>query len=97
VYPDLGIGNEKLQITHGQFNDVLLVDGALVFRFPRSARAATILQAETALLHGLQGRLPLRIPNPTYVSVDRESRQLTFMGYRLIPGGATRTQNAIVD
>lgn len=85
-YPDLAFEPGNLQITHGQFNDVLLVDSALVFRFPRSARAATILHAETSFLRGLQGRLPLSIPNPAYVGVDQQSRQLTFMGYRLIPG-----------
>jgi aminoglycoside 2''-phosphotransferase len=86
VYPDLTVKLEALQLTHGQFNDVLLVDGALVFRFPRSARAATILQAEAALLQALQRRLPLKIPDPTYIGVDRQSGQLAFMGYRLIPG-----------
>jgi aminoglycoside 2''-phosphotransferase len=85
-YPDLVIETADLQLTRGQFNDVLLVDETLVFRFPRSARAAAILQAETVLLHGLQGRLPLQIPDPTYVGLDRQSDRLAFMGYRLIPG-----------
>jgi hypothetical protein len=65
-YPDLAVEFRDLQLTRGQFNDVLLVDAALVFRFPRSARAATILQAEMMLLHALQGRLPLKIPDPIY-------------------------------
>ncbi len=85
-YPDLAVEFGALQLTRGQFNDVLLIDGAVVFRFPRSTRAATILQAETVLLHALQGRLPLQIPDPIYVGVDRQSGQLAFMGYRLIPG-----------
>jgi aminoglycoside 2''-phosphotransferase len=86
VYPDLAIETADLRTTRGQFNDVLLVDGSLVFRFPRSPRAATVLQTEAALLRALQGRLPLATPDPIYVGVDPQSHQLTFMGYRLIPG-----------
>jgi aminoglycoside 2''-phosphotransferase len=86
VYPDLMGESGELHLTRGQFNDVLLVDGCLVFRFPRFGRAAAILQAETVLLRALQGRLPLSIPDPTYLGFDPKSRQLAFMGYRLIPG-----------
>jgi aminoglycoside 2''-phosphotransferase len=85
VYPDVAVASGDLRLTRGQFNDVLFVEGTLVFRFPRSARAAAVLQAETALLRALQGRLPLAIPDPTHVGIDRQS-QLAFMGYRLIPG-----------
>jgi aminoglycoside 2''-phosphotransferase len=86
AYPDPLIETGDLHFTRGQFNDVLLVDSSLVFRFPRTARAATILQTETALLRALQGRLPLAIPDPIDVGVERQSQLPTFMGYRLISG-----------
>jgi aminoglycoside 2''-phosphotransferase len=86
AYPDFVVGSEELRLTRGQFNVVLLVDGSLIFRFPRSARAAAILHAETALLCALQGRLPLPIPHPTYVGTDPRTSRLNFMGYHIIPG-----------
>ena len=86
AYPDFGGGFGELRLARGQFNDVLLVDGNLVFRFPRSGRAAALLRAETALLRALRGRLPLPIPDPTYVGADPGSGRLAFVGYRLIPG-----------
>lgn len=86
AYPDLAIKADDVQVTHGQFNDVLLVDAEWVFRVPRSPRAANILRTETTLLQALHGRLPLPIPNPVSVVVDQQDHQLEFMGYRLIPG-----------
>jgi aminoglycoside 2''-phosphotransferase len=82
----LDVEPDTVQFTHGQFNDVLLVNAEWVFRFPRTARAASILQTETTLLQALQDRLPLPIPDPTYSAIDQSGQQLVFMGYRLIPG-----------
>ena len=82
----LAIKPYDVQVTHGQFNDVLLVDATWVFRVPRSQRAASILRTETTLLQALQERLPLPIPNPVSAVANERDDRLEFMRYRLIPG-----------
>jgi aminoglycoside 2''-phosphotransferase len=84
--PGLTLEPDAVQVTRGQFNDVLLVDGTWVFRLPRSQRAAAMLQEEAALLRALQGRLPLPTPDPALLGTDRPDHRVAFMRYRLIPG-----------
>lgn len=75
-----------IRLTRGQFNDVLIVDDALVFRFPRTAAAASMLQTEVDLLRALQGRLPLPIPNPEIVHLGSGPSEGGFAGYPFLPG-----------
>src|SRR5262249_40770892 len=63
----------------GDNNDVLLVNGNLVFRFPRHAYAAQALVTETSLLRAIADRLPLAIPRPRYVAQG-------VVGYERIAG-----------
>lgn len=84
VYPDLEVSD--LRTDRGQFNDVLVVDGELIFRFPRYARAAEALETETAILRALKGRVPLPVPDPIYTRVEPSTGRQTLMGYRMIPG-----------
>jgi aminoglycoside 2''-phosphotransferase len=86
AYPSLEIGAAHLRAGEGQFNDVLIVNDALVFRFPRSAAVARTLERETALLLRLAGRLPLPTPNPTFQGRDLETGALAFIGYAMLPG-----------
>ncbi|MFL5807273.1 MAG: phosphotransferase family protein [Roseiflexaceae bacterium] len=86
AYPHLSIATARLHTAEGQFNDILIVNEALIFRFPRSPHVAATLAAETALLTGLQGHLPLPIPNPIYQARDPQTGALQFMGYPLLPG-----------
>jgi len=86
AYPHLPIATARLHTAEGQFNDILIVNEALIFRFPRSPHVATTLAAETTLLARLQGRLPLPIPNPIYRAHDPQTGALQFMGYPLLPG-----------
>ena len=86
AYPDLALDPPALRFMRGQSNDVLLVGREFVFRFPRSPQAAQILAAEAALLRALRGRLPLPVPDPTYVGADPRTGRPGFVGYRLIPG-----------
>ena len=86
AYPHLVSDTAQVQTAAGQFNDVLLVNGALVFRFPRSAHGAAALAAECALLARLHGRLPLPTPNPMYQAHDPNTGAVQFMGYPLLPG-----------
>jgi aminoglycoside 2''-phosphotransferase len=86
AYPELSIATARLHTAAGQFNDILIVNEALIFRFPRSPHIAATLAAETTLLTRLQGRLPLPIPNPIYHARDPQTGALQFMGYPMLPG-----------
>jgi hypothetical protein len=101
AYPELSIGSARLHTAEGQFNDILIVNEALIFRFPRSPYIAATLAAEAALLTRLHGRLPLPIPFPIYHARDPQTGTLQFMGYRLLPGqlrrGVCRTLRCCVS
>jgi aminoglycoside 2''-phosphotransferase len=86
TYPDLPIVSVRLHTAEGQFNDILVVNGELIFRFPRSPHVAATLAVETELLMRLQGHLPLPIPHPIYQGRDPQTDMLQFMGYRMLPG-----------
>jgi aminoglycoside 2''-phosphotransferase len=87
AYPDFEVATATLN-DQGQNNDVLVVNGAFIFRFPKYPTPQVIaqLRRETAILRGIQGRVPLEVPNPTYVQLDAESPGKTFVGYRKVPG-----------
>jgi len=71
AYPELKVHSYTFD-RRGQNNDILIVNGDLVFRFPRTARAARQLRVETAILSRLQGRTTLQVPNPIYLSLGPE-------------------------
>jgi aminoglycoside 2''-phosphotransferase len=73
----------------GGDSDAYLVDGAWIFRFPRSSEVARRLEVEVATLPVLAPRLPLRIPEFTYV-VRAEHGLPVGVGYRVIPGEPLR-------
>ncbi len=89
----------------GQFNVVLCLDEAWIFRFPRSEHVAAELARELEILPRLQGKLPIAIPNPQYAAYDPENGMLLFMAYALLPGepllrqrfAALAQDTAIVD
>lgn len=85
-YPDLKITAARLLAKGGQFSHIVVVDDALIFRFPRSAHVAAELASEIPLLKALQGKLPLAIPNPTYRAEDSQTGNLVFVGYPMLPG-----------
>jgi aminoglycoside 2''-phosphotransferase len=85
IAPELDVRSVRRE--HGQFNDVVIVNEAWVFRFPRSQAAAQTLQREVATLRALAGRLTLAIPAPSYASDDPA---LSYMGYALLPGAPLR-------
>lgn len=83
-YPDLSVYSAN--VASGQFNDALIVNDELVFRFPRTNDAAAMLAIEVGVLRGLQGRVPVAVPNPAFTAIDAGSSQPRFMGYWLLPG-----------
>jgi aminoglycoside 2''-phosphotransferase len=94
-FPDLRIGKGEFRRNPlGQNNDVFMVDDlatlhaprTIIIRFPRHAMAVEEMEREIAILRGLQGRLPLPIPNPTFSSHDTREVGRAFMGYEKLPG-----------
>jgi aminoglycoside 2''-phosphotransferase len=84
-YPDLEIEAIVLN-QEGQYNDVLVINNALVFRFAKVPVAAKTLRQEVVILQNLQDRISLTIPNPIYYSIEKDVVGEAFMGYKMIPG-----------
>lgn len=75
-----------------QFNDVLVVNESLIFRFPRLANDAKILRKEVQLLNAIRDYVTLPIPDPIYNQLDKEP---VFMGYPMLPGKPLR--QSVID
>ena len=84
--PGLLIHNARLHNQDGQFNDLLIVNDELIFRFPRYTEGIKTIQNEVKILNRIQNRLPLPIPNPTYTHFDSGVPTRTFIGYQMLPG-----------
>jgi aminoglycoside 2''-phosphotransferase len=84
-YPDLAVEDAQLN-RDGQFSHILVVNGEIIFRFPRYADGVEGLAREVRILRHIQGRVTLPIPNPIYASRGTQAVGRAFMGYRLIPG-----------
>ncbi|MDP9375320.1 MAG: phosphotransferase [Chloroflexota bacterium] len=87
-FPDL-VARSVRALPHpgwGGENDALLVDDALVFRFPRQPEAARALAVEVCLLPELAPLVALPIPRFTHVARDPATGLPLFVGYPLIPG-----------
>jgi len=86
VYPGIDIRSAHLLTHDGEFNDILMINDDLVFRFPRHAENIPGFLLEIRLLAKLRNHLPLPIPDPIYTSGTTTAPGKVFMGYRLIPG-----------
>ncbi len=86
AHPEIEIHSATLDDAAGQFNDLVLVNGELVFRFPKTPETEHSLEREAALLRALQGRLPLPVPNPIYTSTDPRTGLPDHVGYMLLAG-----------
>lgn len=71
---------------NGWDNAAFLVDGRLVFRFPRRLVAARLMDHEVRILPLIAPHLPLRITAPKYVGEPDDAYPYRFAGYELIPG-----------
>ena|ERR1051326_969856 len=85
AYPELPIVSARRN-EEGQNNVVILLNEALVLRFPRYPAALKQLEVELAILAGLQQRITLSIPNPLFTRQDAPAGGQAFMGYPLIAG-----------
>ncbi len=84
-YPGLPIRNAHLH-KDGQYNDILIINDEIIFRFPRYAEGVQSIQNEVRILSRIQGYTTLPIPNPIYTSKDEQRLGKIFMGYRMLPG-----------
>ena len=84
-YPDLRIASVEFN-GDGQNNDVLVVNDEIIFRFPKYAGALKRLEVETAILTGIQGRVSLPVPDPTFVNIEGRAVGEAFTGYRRLAG-----------
>lgn len=82
ISPGLAIKLIKLN-TDGLLNDIVIVNGELVFRFPKHEYAFKHLRTEAKLLDFLRDKITLEIPKPFFVSDDA-------IVYPLIAGEALR-------
>lgn len=83
-FPALAFGASRI-ITSGWDNDVVILDEALVFRFPKRDAYDARFKAEVRLLEFLGPRSPLPVPEYTYLAND-----LSFGGYLMLQGEEMR-------
>jgi aminoglycoside phosphotransferase (APT) family kinase protein len=84
-FPDLAPARlEALGV--GWDNAAYLVNGALVFRFPRRRLAVELLQNELRALPHVAPCLPVPVPAPSHVGTPDEANPYPFAGYPLLPG-----------
>ncbi|MFN2231259.1 MAG: phosphotransferase family protein [Anaerolineae bacterium] len=85
IYPDLAIGSAYLN-QQGQYNDVLVVNEALIFRFAKVPAALQTLRQETAILRSIRDHITLQIPDPVYHNLEGSVIGEAFVGYPMIAG-----------
>jgi aminoglycoside 2''-phosphotransferase len=84
AYPEIVVETAVFN-QEGQYNTVLIINDALLFRFPRYEGGLEQLALETKILTAVQPYLPLPVPKPIYQQFDASVGE-AFMGYQLIPG-----------
>ena len=85
AYPALRIEGIRLN-DEGQYNNILIVNDELIFRFPRHDEGIEKLVREIALLDRIRPALPLPIPEPIYRRLMPRAVGQVFAGYRMLPG-----------
>ncbi|WJQ84504.1 phosphotransferase family protein [Brevibacillus brevis] len=85
MYPKLTITSAYFN-EMGQNNDVLIVNDAYVFRFPKYSSGIEQLKVETSILRTVKPYLSLPIPAPIYLSFAEETPGRVFAGYPLLEG-----------
>lgn len=81
-----GLGRTAEPFGSGWDNTAYLVDGDIVFRFPRREFAVQFTAREASVLPALAPRLPLPIPVPLWIGAPTDRFPWPFAGYRMLPG-----------
>lgn len=74
------------RIGRGWDNTAFVTADDIVFRFPRRAETARLMETEVAVLPALAGHLPLAVPDPRWVGAPDVAFPFLFAGYRRLPG-----------
>lgn len=82
-YPNLTKESLRVDDT-GWYNFVLIVGEKMIFRFPKTEEAKSIMAKELHILPQLYTTLPVSIPQFIYSS--NESDQIPYVGYPMIAG-----------
>lgn len=78
---------EAARLAHGgQNNDVLMVNGEYLFRFPRYPAGIGELRREAVVLSAIQDLVPLRVPKPVFANLETDEVGKAFLGHRVVPG-----------
>lgn len=85
-YPELPVQSVRFLGRVGQYNDILILNEEIVFRFPRSIKSIDGLAVEKAILSRIQAGVPLPVPRPVYTSSGTGAVGSVFVGYPFIPG-----------
>jgi aminoglycoside phosphotransferase (APT) family kinase protein len=84
-FPNIDAGSVE-PLGFGYDNTAFLVDGTLVFRFPRRTIAVALIEREVTVLPAIAPMLPLPIPVPVYVGIGSEAFPWPFAGYERVAG-----------
>jgi aminoglycoside phosphotransferase (APT) family kinase protein len=84
-FPQLGAPS-LTPLGEGWDNAAFLVSGAWVFRFPRRAIAAELIEKEARILPLIAPQLPLPVPVPVFVARATAVYPSPFSGYAMLPG-----------
>jgi aminoglycoside 2''-phosphotransferase len=82
IAPEVSVSSVSIN-REGLLNDVVIVNGEFVFRFPKHEYGFKHLKDEARILRLLQDHITLDIPSPLYESDD-------CLAYRMIPGETLR-------
>lgn len=85
VYPSLSVLDCQINEI-GQNNDVIIVNGSIVFRFPKYQMGIDNLKKETEILEAINSNVSIPIPYPIYQSFENWEVGKAFVGYELIQG-----------
>ena len=85
AFPDLSVAQVD-PLDEGFDNTAFLVNGALVFRFPRREMALPGFAREAAVMPRLAPRLPVAAVHPTHIAGPTGGFPWPFVGYPLVRG-----------
>jgi aminoglycoside 2''-phosphotransferase len=85
AYPNLHIRRIEFQ-EGGQFNQIVLVNQELIFRFPRYDHVMDHMDIRRAVVDRIRPLLPLPVPEILYQSPNTGVPGEVFSVYRMIPG-----------
>ena len=84
-YPEINIVLARIN-QEGQYNDVVILNDNLEFRFAKVPGAIKTMRLEMVVQKNLQDRLPIPIPEPKYINLETDIPGNAFVGYPMIRG-----------